>query len=149
MMKSKGSRHLPTRDEFVAFWKRQTTFSSCVGCYVVYLGVLALAAIVSRLTDPLGRAAIPVLCGAIAFMILYPILYALIYWRRYDRFLRCPQCRDWIGFDAADRMSRGLDPTWVKISQRGCCPKCGAQMLVLEEKEQKTSGVSSENLRVE
>ena len=147
MTKSTSSRHLPNRDEFVAFWKGQTSFPRCCGCYAVYLGGLALAAVVSRLADRWGRAAIPVLWGAIAFVILFPILYSLVYWKRYDRFLRCPQCRDWIGADDRGRTCGiGPDPRWVKISQTGCCPKCGAQMLVLEEKEQKTSGAASENL---
>ena len=143
MAKSTSSQHLPSRDEFVAFWKDVTTFKlRDVAPLASYLGGLALAAIVSRLTDPLGRAAIPVLCGAIAYVIFCPILYWLIYWRLYDRFIRCPQCRDWVGSDLMDRRRMWRirpDPKWVRISKTGCCPKCGAQMLVMEE-EQETSG---------
>lgn len=130
MTKSTSSQHLPNRDEFVAFWEARSPFRPCrVAPFAIYLGGLALAAIASQLTDTLGRAAIPVLFGAIAFVMLYPILYTLIVWRVYDRFIRCPQCRDWIGNHTAENGRR-----WVTISETGCCPKCGAQMLDLEEK---------------
>ena len=76
------------------------------------------------------------------FMVFSPILYVSIYWRLYDRFIRCPQCRDWIGIDADDkgRMWRiGPDPRWVMIRRTGCCPKCGAQMIALEKEEETAS----------
>jgi hypothetical protein len=87
MSKSTKSQNLPTRDEFVTFWEGQTTFHwREVMPLAIYLGGLATAAVISHRAG--GRFAIPIFCGALAFAILSPILYAVFCWKRYERFIR-------------------------------------------------------------
>lgn len=147
MTNSTSSQHLPNRSEFIRFWKDATTFRARRFVPLgVYLVGLLLAAILSRLTHTAAPVDIVLLVGAIAFSVLYPIFYSLVIWRRYDRFIRCPQCRDWIGIDATDkgRMWRiDRDPKWVMISQTGRCTKCGAPILILDEVAENTSALVS------
>ena len=141
MSKTTETQDLPNRQEFIAFWKNAYRW----GCgqivfYVVYLG--GGYAIVMHL-DPTGQYYGSSLIGAIAYLILVPIITVQLVWRRYDRFIRCPQCRDWIGDDVINlaRWRRvGPDPKWVIISQTGHCGKCGAQIVALGHEDGKKAG---------
>ena len=86
MSEATGTQRLPNRDEFTAFWQNPGTLAP----HGIYLGGLALLAIGIRMIDTTGRFALLALPVAIAWVLLFPILSVRIYWKRYDRFLRCP-----------------------------------------------------------
>ena len=133
MSEATGTQRLPNRDEFTAFWQKQDTFSFLqLAPLGIYLGGLALFAFGVRLIDTTGRFALPTLAAANAWVFLLPIFYLRIYWKRHDRFIRCPQCRDWVAMDSSGEW-KGPNPKWIAVSQTGHCGRCGAQMITLEQ----------------
>ena len=130
---SADTQQLPTRRVFIAFWQTDDTFRlRQLAPFVLYLGGLALYAFVVRVTDVTAQFILPALAGAIGWLTLFPIVYLQIYWRKYDRFIRCPECRDWVGRDASGAWS-GDDPKWVAVSQTGRCTMCGARMITPDD----------------
>jgi len=134
------TQRLPNRDDFIAFWQDCHTFKfRKLAPLGIYLGGLALYAIVIRMIDTTGHFAIPAFAGAIAFVILLPVIYVGIYWKRYDRFIRCPRCRDWVGRDSRGAW-RGPNPKWIAIRQTGRCGICGAQIFTSEHQSSEHAG---------
>jgi DNA-directed RNA polymerase subunit RPC12/RpoP len=151
MSKPQKPQHLPSRGEFISFWKETTTDVGC-GMGALYLvvwlgGSCALMLYVRLYLDHTDDYFVPSLIVAVAYFVA-PIIYWVgaipVYRRRYDRFLRCPQCRYRIDgdfyFQRKYRVPGGQpvpkwvpDPNWVIVSQTGRCPRCGAQLIALEQ----------------
>ena len=75
MSEATGTQRLLNRHDFIAFWQDHDTFKFLQLAPVgIYLGGLALFAIVIRLIDTTGRFALPTLAAAIAWVLLLPIL---------------------------------------------------------------------------
>lgn len=139
MSEAPDTQRLPNRDEFTAFWQNHDTFRFLqLAPLGIYLGGLALFAIEIRLIDTTGRFALAALAAASAWVLLLPILYSRIYWKRYDRFIRCPQCRDWVGRDSSGEW-KGPNAKWLAVSQTGHCGLCEAQMITLEQQSSQCS----------
>ncbi len=114
---------------FIAFWLDRRTFRfRQLAPLAIYLGGLTLSALAIRLVDITAHFALPAFAAAIAFVVLLPLIYPRIYWKRYDAFIRCPRCRDWVGRDSSGAW-QGPNPKWVTISQTGHCEKCGARII--------------------
>lgn len=127
---------LPDRGAFIQFWERDPHNWGMLLFYVVYLGVMALYAVVARLIndwvcriDTAGHFSLPFsllsLIVGVAYIILVPYLCERTYRKRYAKFIQCPQCGEWLG-----RVSYGVpNPKWEAIIQTGCCGNCGEQIL--------------------
>jgi predicted RNA-binding Zn-ribbon protein involved in translation (DUF1610 family) len=120
-MKKQGK--LPTSAEFVAFWQAENAVSwRKVLPWVIYPSGFAIYAVVVRLIVNVipGRFWWAYLGLGVAYIVLVPYAWMRFVWKHYARFIRCPQCGDWLG--------RG-DYNWKSISQTGVCAKCGQQLL--------------------
>src|SRR5437879_6389766 len=96
----------PGREEFIAYWKDWETVSWCQFVpYLLYLGCLAVYALVVRRFDPEGRFWLPSFIAAIGYVIITPYLSIRSFHRRFARFIRCPSCGDWFGQDASGAYS--------------------------------------------
>ncbi len=120
---------LPTREEFIAYWKDYGVFRwrQLLG-YVGYLGGLALYVFIVRRIDPGGRFLLATLLLAAAYLILVPYLTIRRAHRRFARFIRCPHCGDWFGQDASGAYF-GPNPKFRAVIETGRCCKCGTQIL--------------------
>ena len=120
---------LPSAAEFIAFWNDQAIFRWRQLAFLVpYLGGLALYSIVAPLIDTAGRFYFPIVIVAVGYIILIPYICIRIYHKRYAKFIRCPQCGDWLGRDSSGAWN-GPNPRWVSISQTGHCGNCGTRIL--------------------
>ncbi len=122
---------LPTAKEFVAFWEARNVASwRSVLPLAFYLSGFALYAVIVRVLVQVipGRFWLAYLGFAIAYILLVPYVWIRIQWKRHARFIRCPQCGDWLGRDASGAWS-GPNPKWKSISQTGVCGQCGQRLL--------------------
>lgn len=123
--------HQPTRDEFIAYWEKgEKERHSLRGLLPlgIYIGGLALYAFAVRVVDPTGRFGFAWFAGAIAYVIAVPWIWIARTQRRYSRFIRCPQCGDWLGRDLSGDWY-GTNPNWRLVGQTGKCTTCGKQLL--------------------
>jgi hypothetical protein len=119
---------MPNRDVFITFWKDKRRQQPPMTFYALYLGGLSVYAIMVPRAGIAGRFPFLSVVGAVAYILLVPYLAMRIYWSRYDRFIRCPQCRDWLGRDSSGAWS-GPNPKWKAVAETGRCTKCGTQIL--------------------
>jgi hypothetical protein len=121
----------PSREEFVAFWKDQDTFSwRKLMPYVLCLGPLITYAYVIPRLDSERRFWLLTFVVALAYVILFPWIGIRWYHKRFARFIRCPCCGDWFGQDTSGAYS-GPNPKFRGVIGTGCCGKCGEQILSL------------------
>ncbi len=119
----------PTREAFIAYWKDYEGFAwRQLLPYILYLGPLAIYAIVIRSIDPEGQFWLPSVIAAIGWVVLAPYLSIRSYHKRFARFIRCPSCGDWFGQDASGAYS-GPNPKFRGVIETGRCSKCGEQIL--------------------
>lgn len=98
--------------------------------YVMWLGGLAVFAFVISRAGFVERFPLLSLIGAFAYLVLFPYFALRIYRRKYDRFLRCPKCRDWYASDLnGSRIYPPPNPKWEVVVATSCCPKCRTQIL--------------------
>lgn len=129
---TEGKRE-PTREEFLAYWRKgeqeRKEFSwRTVRPYVIYIGGLALFATLVRFFHPSVGVAITAVLIAVTYVIAVPWLWIATAQRRYARFIRCPQCGDWLGRDLSGAWY-GTNPNWKLVGQTGNCTKCGKRIL--------------------
>ncbi len=116
--------NLPTREEFVAFWQASGNSPP-----VAFLLVAVYGVIVYLVADRFPGDRWPVGLGFAAFYLISTIcVWALISSKRNARFIRCPQCGDWLGRDASGAYY-GPNPKWKTICETGVCCKCGRRLL--------------------
>ena len=58
----------------------------------------------------------------------WPAQIALTYWKSNDRFIRCPDGRDWLGRDVSGSRS-GPRPQWTDIAETETWGHCAAQLI--------------------
>jgi hypothetical protein len=127
---NQGSQQ-PTRDEFLAYWsKGERNRGSCRSLlpHAIYISGLALYAAIVRYLDPTGRFGFACVAIAIVYIIAVPWVWIVTAQKRNARFIRCPQCGDWLGRDTSGAWF-GPNPNWRLIGQTGKCTKCGKQLL--------------------
>lgn len=98
--------------------------------YGLWLG--GLAAMVFVLSRVGFAETFPLVSIVVAFLylVLVPYYSQRFYWKKYDRFLRCPKCRDWLAADSnGSRVYPPPNPGWTVVVVTGRCPKCGTQIL--------------------
>ena len=119
----------PDRESFIAYWQDYGTFPwRMLLFYVLYLGCLAIFAIVVRLIDSTLWLSLLALFAAIGYVILVPYLSIRWVHTRFARFIRCPHCGDWFGQDASGAYF-GPNPKFKGIIETGRCSKCGERIL--------------------
>ena len=120
----------PTHEAFIAYWKDYRTFKwRQLVPHVVYLGGLALCAILVRQIDPESKHWLRWIAVAILYVILVPAFGIRWVQRRHAEFIRCPQCGDWFGQDVSGAYS-GPDPKFQIVIATGRCAQFGTQILV-------------------
>ena len=121
-------RH-PTLEEFSAFWKDYDaiTFRQFIPL-ITYVGGLVLYALVVPRVDAAGCLWFLWLPGALAYLILAPCFWIRWVHTRYARFIRCPECGDWFGWDSSGAY-HGTNPKFRIVMQTGKCGRCGTQIL--------------------
>jgi hypothetical protein len=119
--------NLPDRDAFVAFWSRKSSPLSYLLTLAIYFAILLSFHAIPRSASSPARS-IAVAFSAIVFAIGAPVLYCMIFWRRNDRFLRCPACRMWVGSDLMGNLNK-CDPDWQRIASTQRCVRCGERMI--------------------
>jgi hypothetical protein len=130
---------LPSRSEFEAFWNRQSNPLHTLAGVVIYLAVLVLYALFApRLIPTVDHGDLHIL-GFLFVALGLPALYAHLFWRHYDRFLRCPLCRDWVGTDVTGACN-GPNPKWRIIATTLHCVLCGQQMVRADPTESSSTG---------
>jgi ssDNA-binding Zn-finger/Zn-ribbon topoisomerase 1 len=98
--------------------------------YGLWLGGLAAMAFVLSRVGFAETFPIASIIGAISYLVLVPYYSQRFYWKKYDRFLRCPKCRDWLAADAnGSRVYPPPNPGWQVVIATGRCPKCGTRIL--------------------
>jgi hypothetical protein len=125
--------NLPTREEFAAFWQ---AWGGLWWEAPYYLSFTVYGVIVGVITFVVGErfpgCAATVSAGLAAVYFLSTLcMWALIDSKRYAKFIkrnakftRCPQCGDWLGWDAS-----GSNAKWKTICETGVCCKCGRRLL--------------------
>jgi hypothetical protein len=120
----------PSLGEFAGFWSKSRRGTTMLKFYGIWLGSLAVFVFVISRTDFYERFLPLFLIGVFAYLILFPYFALRVYRKKYDRFLRCPKCRDWFGSDLnGSRFYPPPNPKWEVVLATSHCPKCGAQIL--------------------
>src|SRR5580692_12842524 len=106
----------PSLDEFVRFWNKSRTGMGMIKFYGIWLGGLAVFEFAISRTGFVERFPLFSLIGIFAYLILFPYFALRIYRKKYDRFLRCPMCRDWFGSDKnGSRIYPPPNPKWEVV----------------------------------
>jgi len=138
---------MPSLDEYLGFWNASRRGLGMMKFYGLWLGGLAaIAFVLSRVsfaeTFPLLS-----IIGVLLYLVLVPYFSQRFYWKKYDRFLRCPKCRDWLGADSnGSRVYPPPNPGWTVVVATGRCPKCGVQILSIaaeSDDERRNAGDSN------
>ena len=133
---------LPSRETFNEFWSRPNRLAFSIARLTLYFGGLIAYAVLAPalLVSLLPEAAI--IGVAIVIVIGIPIGYWQWFWKHYDRFLRCPNCRDWVGRDIS-RSLHGPSPKWRTVLKTSKCVRCGQQMLRDEPTEEQNQALNA------
>jgi predicted RNA-binding Zn-ribbon protein involved in translation (DUF1610 family) len=129
-----GERKLPTDTEFLSFWidGQNKSFLSAIRPHAIYIGGLTIYALGVRFlvnhVDTTGKLTLAYVTLALLYIVGMPWLWIVWWHKRYARFIRCPQCGDWMGRDTSGHCF-GPNPKWKLVVQTGKCPKCGTQLL--------------------
>jgi hypothetical protein len=125
-LKDGQRENLPTREEFAAFWQASGSLKP-QAAYV--LGFTVYGVIIYVIADRFPGNWWPVYVGFAALYLISSLgIWMLIVWKRDARFIRCPQCGDWLGRDASGAYY-GPNPKWKTICETGVCCKCGRRLL--------------------
>src|SRR5581483_4513114 len=120
-----------TLDEFLGFWNKSRRGIGMLKFYGFWLGGLAVFEFVISRIGFVEHFPLFCLIGTFAYLILFPYFALRFYRKKYDRFLRCPKCRDWFGSDLnGSRIYPPPNPKWEVVLATSHCPKCGAQILL-------------------
>jgi DNA-directed RNA polymerase subunit RPC12/RpoP len=122
----------PKRTELIDFWTAQSGFrwKQCVP-YVAYLLPLVICAFFAVQFNVAPRYRIALAFCTLLYVVLAPTIFIRWYWRKYERFIRCPHCGDWLGRDASGTWF-GSNPKWIRIAETGRCQKCGHEIFTLD-----------------
>ncbi len=116
---------LPKQSEFQKFWNYELSpLRFLLGLAIYFMLLIAYSLSAPWLVPNPSF----VVFGFLAVAIGVPGLLAKWYWKRYDRFLRCPHCRDWVGRDVSGTF-HGPNPKWRTVLVTRQCFRCGANML--------------------
>jgi hypothetical protein len=117
------------RAEFVHYWRNHGTFRWVdLLPHAIWVGVLGVFALSYGLADPDRKFIWPALVLATSWVVLFPVLGIRYVHRKYDRFIRCPQCRDWFGQDVSGAY-HGPNLKYREVVRTGCCHTCGTKIL--------------------
>jgi hypothetical protein len=111
----------PSRDEFISYWKdvdapfRLRDLAS----EGIYIGGLAIIAVVARLSVPSDSSLLLWMIAAGAYLTLVPSIFLPYFFKRRARFVHCPHC------DAYFRKERH----WEAVIGTGRCAICRKQVL--------------------
>jgi len=121
---------MPSLDEYLGFWNASRKGLVMIKFYGLWLGGLAAIAFVLSRVGFAENFPLLSIIGALSYLVLVPYFSQRIYWKKYDRFLRCPKCRDWLAADSnGSRVYPPPNPGWQVVIATGRCPKCGTQIL--------------------
>ncbi len=128
----KKQTDLPTPEEFIAFWRAAIAGSWRDALpHVLYMSGLVLYAVIVGAALKYHPGVVEWFLGfafAIVYIVVLPWTWMLFVWKRDARFIRCPQCGDWLGRDASGAWS-GPNPKWKSVCQTGTCGRCGRRLL--------------------
>ncbi len=123
---------LPSREAFDAFWNRvNSTFFSVARMASYFCGLVAYAVFAPTLIVSAASAVVVTTLGVL-YAVGTPMLYWCCYWKYYDKFLRCPKCRDWVGRDISGSL-HGSTPKWRVVLETSHCLRCGQQLILDEQ----------------
>jgi len=120
----------PSLEEYLGFWNASRKGLKMMKFYGLWLG--GFAAMAFALSQFGFAETFPIISviGVILYLVLVPYFSRRIYWKRYDRFLRCPECRCWLAADSqGSRAYPPPNPAWQVVIATGRCPKCDTQIL--------------------
>jgi hypothetical protein len=118
-------------DEFLGFWNARRRGKGMIKFYGLWLGGLSVCAYVNLRSGIAEDFPLLSIIIFFAYLVLFPYFAQRIYRKRHDRFLRCPNCRDWFASDAnGSRAYPPPNPKWEVVVATGRCPKCGTQILL-------------------
>jgi hypothetical protein len=120
----------PAIGEFVGFWNKGRKGMGMMKFYGIWLSGLAFFEFLISRAGYVERFPLLSLIGTFVYLILFPYFALRIYRKKYDRFLRCPKCRDWFGSDLnGSRFYPPPNPKWQVVAATRCCPVCGTEIL--------------------
>ncbi|MGL6052658.1 MAG: hypothetical protein ACRC16_22215 [Aeromonas salmonicida] len=132
-MTSESQESLPSKSEFVEFWKTQQSRRMHAVYPLSCLMVAAFVAIAAVSIDPSDPWAMIFSVGLIFVLVTFPFAFALGLSAQYRRFTRCRNCGLWIGADiqGKDALAQNMtEPTWLKVARTGRCIRCGSQLIL-------------------
>ena len=137
------SSELPSRETFTEFWSRPDKLVLWIARLTLYFGGLIAYSVFAPalLASVLPVGAIVGIAIVIAFGI--PMGYWQWFWNHYDKFLRCPKCRDWVGRDISGSLY-GQSPKWRTVIETSRCVRCGQQMLRDDPMEEQNKALDTE-----
>jgi hypothetical protein len=111
----------PSRDEFIAYWKDVDVPFRLrdLKPHGIYIGGLALFAVLVRLISPSDSTLLLCAIVAVAYVILVPPVGIWMYQKKRVKFFRCPYCGDYF------RRERH----WEDVIWTGRCTNCKKQVL--------------------
>jgi hypothetical protein len=136
-LKDQRQTDLPTREEFIAFWRvaNRTSWRRILPHLIYLSGLATYAVIVRAVASRLpGILWVVYLQVAVAYIVLTPYLWERHVWRRDARFLRCAQCGQWLG-RTIDEALNDSNLKWKSICETGVCHKCGRRLLASENQQ--------------
>ena len=132
----KTETQLISRDEFVAYWQNSSLFPSKYGIsasnMLVFYGLYVLGFAIYYIVVCCNNN--DIFCqilsgiGAVAYVILVPIITLRFKKMCHARFIRCPQCGDLFG-GVSMKPNGDVYPKWQDVAQSGLCGSCGKKVL--------------------